>query len=290
MDNHPKYGEIKCQTYKKCGVGEQCTHGAYYYSQGKYVCGQHSDKNDRIILDKNKALKKDDSWKLLLSLRSNRKGNIILSKMSMMKKVEDIENYVKIFPNYRHENRTDGIGMSNLSPMKLGPVIHSQPLLPPALLLENFHQGNKCFASEVDEKYDPKDEFYINQYKFYTDSEPHRHKISGENPLYSVWYIKENNGKILGYKIEYIESRQFYCNFYHRLAEKTEEFKKLKEYHESGINLQICGYDAYPMTYDNIESEYLNPRYPFGHERVLMAMLLLNQKDYPWIKYKTYQF
>ena len=87
--------------------------------------------------------------------------------MVFMKSVESYDGFLKIFPNYRHENRTNGLGMSNLSPMKLGPVIHEQPHLPPVVNLGNFHQGNKCFRCEVDINDNPSQVFFQNQYNFY---------------------------------------------------------------------------------------------------------------------------
>lgn len=44
------------------------------------------------------------------------------------------------------------------------------------------------------------------------------------------------------------------------------------------------------MEIENIEKEYLNDKVPFGHERVLFTMLTLNENDYPWKKYKTFNF
>jgi hypothetical protein len=58
----------------------------------------------------------------------------------MMKNPEHIEGFLKVFPNYKHQNRQDGFGCMKLSPKYLGPVDHGQPDLPPALNIENFHQ------------------------------------------------------------------------------------------------------------------------------------------------------
>lgn len=62
--------------------------------------------------------------------------------------------------------------------------------------------------------------------------------------------------------------------------------------HASGTNLAICGYDAYDMapTREAIYAEYLSPRFPFGHERVLIAMLALPEKEWPWVVFKTFEF
>lgn len=57
----------------------------------------------------------------------------------------------------------------------------------------------------------------------------------------------------------------------------------------------FCGYDAHEIpeaTVDAIEKAYLDPSVPFGHERVLFAMLALRDtpEEYPWRKYKTLEF
>jgi hypothetical protein len=59
------------------------------------------------------------------------------------------------------------------------------------------------------------------------------------------------------------------------------------------VKLQICGPDAYGVSIvskNGIEEEYLNPKVPFGHERVLLTILTLEPEDYPWRKYKTFEF
>lgn len=69
------------------------------------------------------------------------------SKMNMMKDIGFVTGYINIFPNFKHGNRRDGIGLPSLSPKSIGPVDHGQPGLPLALNLENFHQGNKVYFS-----------------------------------------------------------------------------------------------------------------------------------------------
>ena len=62
-------------------------------------------------------------------------------------------------------------------------------------------------------------------------------------PDYFVWIDKQGKEHRLGY----IESRQFYCNFYERLVINSPEFLHLKNLVSDGYSLQICGPDAYPM-------------------------------------------
>ena len=78
------------------------------------------------------------------------KGDVILTKLIMRKEPQHINGYMKIFPNSKHGGREDGLGIPELSPMLLGPVKYDG--IHDCLNLENFHQGNKVFPNEVDEK------------------------------------------------------------------------------------------------------------------------------------------
>jgi len=291
------YGEQRCSK-------EPCRNKAYYICNGNYLCGVHSKNKTRVELphrDKNEALQlkmqriKDE--KLLIenerqqNVLHGRSGNVILSKMYMMKDPEYVKGFLKVFPNYKHQNRIDGYGCMRLSPMYLGPIKHGQPGLPDALNLENFHQANKVFPWEVDENGNPSPIYYENKHKMYLDPKPHRHKFMGKNknsPVYSIWVDKSGQE----HRLNYIESRQFYCNFYERLASAQEDYQRLYQMIREGYNLQICGYDAYPVdpTPKAIEKAYLDPSKPFGHELVLYTMLILPIETYPWRKYKTFDF
>jgi hypothetical protein len=123
----------------------------------------------------------------------------------------------------------------------------------------------------------------------YNDPIPYRHKpniIKKINvPLYSIWITKDGKKN----KISYFESRQFYCNYYERATLLNPDFIGLKTLINSGYNLQIVGYDAYPIS-KSIEEHYLDISKPFGHELVLYTMLTCEPEDYVWRKYKTYDF
>ncbi len=200
-----------------------------------------------------------------------------------MKSPENHKGYLKVFPNFRHQTRKDGFGCAQLSPMNLGPVHHGQPGLSPALNIENFHQGSKCFQQEVGPDGNPSTLFYENQQRFFEDPEPYRHKYKGKEknkniPLYFVWI--DQNGQ--EHHLTYVESRQFYCTFYELLATAREDFLTLKEYLKRGYNLQICGYDGRPVETNDFEREYLDASKPFGHELVLAALLTVSPATYPW--------
>ena len=150
---------IGCQAKLASGKrkGESCSNTASYSALGGYYCGTHSKKDEsRTKLNKNpnaKAEREEDLERYFKEIKVNadtRKsidghGSLACYKMRMMKSVPLDSNYLNVFPNFKHGGRKDGIGCSTLSPMSIGPIDHGQPGLPPALNLENLHQGNKEF-------------------------------------------------------------------------------------------------------------------------------------------------
>ena len=300
------YGETNCSAILGSGKnrGTSCQNKAYFEVAGKYLCGVHSKGKDEVIElpkrskkevkdrteEEYKQRQKEIEEAREKNVKDGKKGSVILLRIRMRQKPEYVKGFLNVFPNYRHEGRTDGYGCSELSPMKFGPVDHGQPGLPPSLNLENFHQGNKCFCEEVDSQGNPTSLYYDNRLKFYTDPTPHRHKYKGTKankniPLYSIW-VTGDGVAAKEHRIDYITSRQFYCTFYERLAFQTKAFGKLKQMLDEGNNLAIQGYDAYGEK-DTIEKSYLDSSSPFGHEKVLKAMLL---GEYPWRKYQTFEF
>lgn len=263
----------------------------------------HSKKDHRIKLLKNPNEKKEKELILkqqqtLVEERmkenksKNKKGTVVCSKLRMMRAPPHLDGFLKIFPNFKHQNRQDGFGCMSLSPKAMGPIEHNQRNLPVALNLENFHQGNKVFASELDENGQIKSEFFETQKRMYQDPVPHRHKKEAKGkgqqknvPVFSVW--TDENGQVQ--MVDYFTSRQFYCGFYQRIAECSEDFRHLQEMLAEGYDLQIIGYDGYSVN-QSVEECYKDVSRPFGHELVLYTMLTCPKEDYPWLKYKTFQF
>ncbi len=294
------HGETHCQgTYKS---GLPCRNNAYYKFEEAHLCGVHTmkvrDTRTTLLVNPNKEqiiqqLIDDEAEAVRIATQSNKeagyRGQVICTKLKMYGKVERIEGFRRVHPNFKHQNWNGVFGCKSLSPKDMGPVIHNQPGLPIAFNLENFHQGNKVFPSEVDDGGDPTLEFRTTQAAMYANPTPIRHKpqAKGQNvPLYSVW--KDKNGQEK--RFTYIESRQFYCNYYERFALDSSDFRILCVMHDKGVNLQICGYDAYPVT-KSLEEHYLDDSKPFGHEMVLYTMLTVNNpENYPWRKYKTEDF
>ena len=307
------YGERTCAGIKKDGSG--CNNKAYYLFNGIYVCGVHSKKDSRVELSKNpdkgaNKLKDIEEMKAayLSSQRTNqlnkRKGHVMCTKMSMMKEVNHTEGYLSVYPNKKHGNRKDGLGLPALSPMNLGPIDSKQPNLPISHNLENFWYASKLFPSQILCKKESHDDcdgkcFRKYQIEMFTNSEAERHnkhsKENGKKVFPLGWLWTESNGTTKLFK--YVESRQFYCNYYERLVKKEDQFKKLINLMNDGMNLNIIGYDGINLniTLDDVK-EHLNACYldgskPFGHELCLMTMLVFeDEEDYPWRKHKTENF
>lgn len=154
----------------------------------------------------------------------------------------------------------------------------------------------QVFAQECDGEGNPSQLYVKNRLRFYQDPVPHRHKYKGRDasgnkniPLYFLWVDRDGSE----HRLSYIESRQFYCTFYERLASQEPDLARLLELMKEGTNLQICGYDAQPLPPgQTVEEAYLDPSTPFGHERVLYTMLLYHDhpEQFPWRIHKTFEF
>eukprot|EP01125_Pyxidicula_operculata_P004970 TRINITY_DN1835_c0_g1_i1.p1 TRINITY_DN1835_c0_g1~~TRINITY_DN1835_c0_g1_i1.p1 ORF type:complete len:269 (-),score=39.59 TRINITY_DN1835_c0_g1_i1:39-845(-) len=242
-----------------------------------------------------------DTWRKEAELQreenssNGKKGSLICRNMSHTVDPTPEPGYLMVFPNYKHGGRADGIGYPDLSPMRLGPVEHGQPGVVQCLNIENYHQFNKCYSWEYDNKSGQiLDVFFKRRDQAYRDSTPHRHKFDKQfidnqvqidpsalrTPLFTVHLDSEGGQR----RYNYQQCRWFYCHQYEILASKTESFADLKQKVEEGYNIQIMGYDARHV--DNISQAYLDTRYPFGHELVLLAMLTIDDpSQYPWNVY-----
>lgn len=314
----PYHGEATCGVLKK--DGKACSNKAYYAINGDtpvYACGVHSKPNNRTTLIENPrkgeiiqeriATAQSEAERIAhINQHEGKRGQVIVSQLKVMKTPEQVKGFILVFPNHSDKNRIIGLGMPELSPMDIT-INHSQPDLPPTTL-ENFHQGNKCYLSEsVDGE--PSAIFFENQKKMYEDDKPHRHKIlcwltdeekkalkqekkteknkKAEKPteqekdrvLYSVFW---KDGKML--KLNYAEGRQLYCELYEAVVRELPEYQKLRNLMLDGFNLQICGYDGYPIT-KTLREHYADLDRPFGHELVLASMLMNDMDatvDLPW--------
>lgn len=298
------YGESRCQA--TTSKGNACTNLAYYYhtKDNFYSCGVHCGKPyrqelpknpraDEVKQERNKQHMDTVRQQQIINQQQGKIGSLTLQKMFMMKQPQLYPGYLNVYPNYKDGGRQDGIGIPELSPKSLGPVYHKEPGLPPALNLENFHQGSKCFPDEIDSQGNPTKQFYQSQIAMFNDPKPHRHKSNAHNsngnkniPVYFVY----NDGQ--EHHLDYITSRQFYCNYYQRLTQHLPQYRQLLEALKSGVNLCICGYDAF-VPDQSLEHHYLDSSRAFGHELVLYTMLCYDLQlitELPWKKYQTFNF
>ena len=295
------FGQHTCSASFNSGTkkGQKCDRKAYYIENDSLKCGIHSKKDQRQQLAKDpndeilKMSKMQDDMKIVEynateNKKNGKKGQVIVSKLKMMKLAENVEGFKKVFPNFKHANRKDGYGCAGLSPKSIGPINHIMPNLPPAKNLENFHQYSKVFVFELDEQENQKAEYFQGRIEGYLDPIAHRHKHDPKMlkklskniniAKFSIFY--DNKGT--EHRFNYLESRYFYCKVYERMATIHPQFKHLKELLDNGYNLQIVGYDGYKVDKSLVEC-YNDTSKPYGHELVLYTLLTVeNTNDYPW--------
>lgn len=322
------YGETSCcAIIKSTGLG--CTNQAYFsaYTYKKdnenekkrkveeYLCGVHVKQCNGTAreLPKNpdpKGYKKNITEQhqktieaaKVLNCTSGKQGKVILTRMFMLKNPVRIEGFYNIFPNFKHGGRTDGLGLPKLSPKSLGPIKHNMKDFPVCLSLENFHQMSKVYPSEYDAATGKVLEATIKERKeIYASNIPLRHKPAAKLatntqknkninvPLFSTYYTQDGVEK----RFSYLQCRWFYCYWYEKLVAEEFEYARLVNLSDSGYNINIVGYDAYPVdvsegcSQDELKNilckHYIDTTRPFGHELVLFSMLVLSDcESYPW--------
>lgn len=298
-------GEKTCEGHYKSGLkkNQPCDKPAYYESDGKYLCGAHSKGVPRVELGVNprkselsKTANEDREERVVDVMTQNsiagKKGEVIVTKLYGRKNPEHKDGFQSVFPNNKHEDRSDGFGMSSLSPMRMGPITHFIPDAPIANTLEDFWQASKAFNCEIQDG-EPTEEYVQTRNAGFQNPKPERHKKVRDfnsGVKFSVWY--DDKGRV--HKLPYVESRQVYCVIYEHFASKLAQFEQLVECRQEGMNLNIIGYDGHDVfrypgktLKDKFEAAYLDPKTPFGHEMCLQAMLLLDFQDRPWRKYHT---
>jgi hypothetical protein len=234
------YGEQLCESIVK-STNSSCLNNAYFISDNILLCGVHCKKyNNVITLPKNpnkaivtktklEEIKKEIEYVAQQNKFNGKSGNVIVSKLLMMKNPKYEKGYLNVFPNYKHQNRQDGFGCMKLSPKSLGPVCHNMPGLPDATSIENYHQFAKFWKFELDENGNVLEKYKNDRITAYT-SPPLRHKYDKKIllqynnniniPEFSLFYDKYGNEK----RYTYLQCRYFYCHFYEILATKEDDF------------------------------------------------------------------
>jgi hypothetical protein len=200
------------------------------------------------------------------------------------------ETYINIYPIIKDARVIDGLVLSSLSSINIGPIHHGQPGLPPCMILQNFHEANRVYQDEIDGKGHPLPAFYERQIKMYSDTKQSECLSSSvyKNCVYYMWI--DFTGKVE--RITEVMSRQFYCAFYQRSMIANSDFLRLKWMLMNGYNLRICGKEPFLIPLNKTMDDcYLNPSKPFTYEMILYTMLTYKDIDeYPWKKHKTFNF
>lgn len=206
------------------------------------------------------------------------------------------DGYTKI--NVSSMSNTHNI-YRKLSPMLLGPVCFEEELMPniyyPEGLLpgytpiyddnntiykqlmcsqtfERYWQGSKIYAKELKDGVLQKS-FFVERGKMQEldkDNKSRRRRkypVKDGLPISSLYY---------GQLMDYITSRKLvYLPIYIQLVQKLPEYIDLYTRVQGGENVLIVGPDGrdIPIEENSLRAALEDPRYPFGHELVICAML-----------------
>lgn len=179
-----------------------------------------------------------------------------------------------------------------------------------------------CLAAARWEHLKPGPAFYTARENGYRDPKPHRRKSfvaeadddddegvvlknsrkrpranASPKPLFSVHIDAAGVER----HFTYVESRYFYCHQMEELvlrggAENSNTFRRLIKFRDNGYRIQLVGYDAYTpdaTDKDTLYRHYCDPARPFGHELVLLTLLVSQNStdwnaqglDLPWNRY-----
>ena len=150
-----------------------------------------------------------------------------------------------------------------------------------ATCIENLWQATKVekrLSGESEGK-PPKKEWWTRRDKVWSDEKPHRHVLAKADRTHPSEGRHYWNGEYLSYEDA---RKQIYIPFYWETAEKEEAFELLVDMRERGVNFQIIGPDGRPI--DRVLGLYGELQVltkPFGHELVLVAMIL-KQRVHEW--------
>jgi len=122
--------------------------------------------------------------------------------------------------------------------------------------------------------------YFVRRARIYAKATPKRRYIERDAGIAGACFGSPEDGVV-----QYVPSRVFYCTAYERAVSQLPEFKFLEGLVDDGFNVLILGPDGHPLELgaEHIDAAYVDPSKPFGHERVLVAML---RGERPWKKRK----
>jgi hypothetical protein len=302
----PYKGDKTCVARYKSGEkkGQTCGKPAYYLQDGQPLCGRHSDakhrtemkdnpKKKEIAVEENESREAEVLDASVANAEKGLPGQVCCRKLPMRSTAPHVAGFQSVFPNFKHGNRSDGIGLPSLSPMSLGPV-QGVGQMPSATCLENWWQGQKLHEEEIDKYGNVSQTFFDHRDRMFADPVPHRRKEDMKTNV-ECFLWTDNDGNHIRYK--YVPSRQFYCTIYERLSAENSDLADLRRLRENGLNINIIGYDGFDFEKaegrtpaEKLMTCYLDPSRPFGHEMVIVCLLLLKKEEYPWVIHKTADF
>lgn len=251
-----------------------------------------------------------------------RSGSIVVTSLHGLSNPNLRAGYKQVWTHPKHGNQP-GIECITLNPVRLHAMDHTEKMvkkwktkvvdaatlplspsgtivypsgfqledLPPAFSIENYHQCTKVFAQELQPgTSNPCSTFWQLLQQGYEDGIPHIHPLpaaeikhkSKNSPIFSL----RTNDQGVWRRFSHVESRFFYCHMYEKRVARKAEFTFLQNQIARGYNLEVMGYDVYPVT-ESLWEHYLDSSRPFGHELVLYGMLTESDPHQrPWNRYR----
>lgn len=198
---------------------------------------------------------------------------VICDVVKRGKRIPDDDNFLRIFVSKGKGHIGDMLSPFNVL-VDRSVVPYDMETVP----LELWWQSAKIKMRESDSQFEAR------RFQIYKKGEPKRRyfdiKSEGiRGTRFDQPFISRTHTDPVIYN--YIDSRYFYCKAYQHYVRNNIAFLLLRDLHRYGLNLLLVGPDGYPMRDPN--RDYLDESVPFGHERVLVCMLLGLE---PWEQYR----
>eukprot|EP00298_Acanthocystis_sp_HF-20_P011626 c19484_g1_i1.p1 GENE.c19484_g1_i1~~c19484_g1_i1.p1 ORF type:complete len:302 (+),score=108.98 c19484_g1_i1:143-1048(+) len=145
--------------------------------------------------------------------------------------------------------------------------------------LELVWQSAKITPDEIDKNGKVKSSFFERRKKIFKEGKVKRRYLDKSQTIAGALFGGEGQTVV-----QWVPSRIFYCTSYDTSVQKKKEFKLLENLVENGFNILLLGPDGFPIgpNEEDIKLAYESTAHPFGHERVLLALL---RGIKPWTSY-----